>query len=340
MDATVTDGDSCSESVSGGLHDPRPRTDQASSRIAVELRHLRYFLAVSEELHFGRAAERLHIAQPPLSQAIRKLEGELGVRLLERTSRVVSVTPAGAVFAELARKVLADFEVAVAEARRAGGASAFRIASLPHLPIELLLSFLDALSDRNLAYQPHVTHLPSLEQVRRLRAGELELGVFHDPGEIEGLEREPLFPGEPLAAFLPEGHPLAERSILGPEDFRDHVLIVSRGVNPALHDRWLGLIEQAGYHFRSMHDAGGMDGRDVILAVAEGLGTGLEPFSLAEVGGAGGLVVRRHIDPPIRMPDTVVVWRADPPPQLRTVLADVRTVARRLRAGDRHSEGD
>src|SRR5205085_1349763 len=175
-----------------------------------------------------------------------KLEGELGVRLLERTSRVVSVTPAGAVFAELARKVLADFEVAVAEARRAGGASAFRIASLPHLPIELLLSFLDALSDRNLAYQPHVPHLPSLEQ--------------------------------------------------------------------------------AGYHFRRMHDAGGMDGRDVTLAVAEGLGTGLEPFSLAEVAGAGGLVVRRHIDPPIRMPDTVVVWRADPPPQLRTVLADVRTV--------------
>jgi DNA-binding transcriptional LysR family regulator len=306
----------------------------------VEIRHLRYFLAVSEELHFGRAAERLHIAQPPLSQAIRKLEEELGVLLLERTSRVVSVTPAGAVFADLARKVLAEFEVAVAEARRAGGASAFRIASLPHLPIELLLSFLDALNERNLAYRPHVTHLPSLEQVRRLRAGELELGVFHDPGETEGLEQEPLFPGEPLAAFLPEGHPLAERSILGPEDFRDEVLIVSREVNPALHERWLGLIEQAGYRFRSMHDAGGMDGRDVILAVAEGLGTGLEPFSLAEVAGAGGLVVRRRIDPPIRMPDTVVAWRADPPPQLRTVLDDVRIVARRLRAGDRHSEGE
>jgi DNA-binding transcriptional LysR family regulator len=315
-------------------------TDMSSLPPRVEIRHLRYFLAVSEELHFGRAAERLHIAQPPLSQAIRKLEAELGVLLLERTSRVVSVTPAGAVFAELARKVLAEFEVAVAEARRAGGASAFRIASLPHLPIELLLSFLDALNDRNLAYRPHVTHLPSLEQVRRLRAGELELGVFHDPGETEGLEQEPLFPGELLAAFLAEGHPLAERSILGPEDFRDEVLIVSHEVNPALHDRWLGLIEQAGYRFRSMYDAGGMDGRDVILAVAEGLGTGLEPFSLAEVAGAGGLVVRRRIDPPIRMPDTVVAWRADPPPQLRKVLADVRTVARRLRAEDRHSEGD
>src|SRR5947209_20290814 len=104
-----------------------PQTDMSPLPPPVEIRHLRYFLAVSDELHFRRAAERLHIAQPPLSQAIQKLEAELGVRLLERTSRVVSVTPAGAVFADLARKVLAEFEVAVAEARRAGGASAFRI---------------------------------------------------------------------------------------------------------------------------------------------------------------------------------------------------------------------
>src|SRR4051812_36075260 len=88
---------------------------------SIELRHLRYFLAVVEELHFGRAATRLDMAQPPLSRAIRKLEESLGVQLLTRSSRAVAPTAAGLVFAEEARKVLADVEQAVSAARHAGG---------------------------------------------------------------------------------------------------------------------------------------------------------------------------------------------------------------------------
>ena len=88
---------------------------------AIELRHLRYYLAVVEELHFGRAAARLGISQPPLSQTIRRLEDELGVQLLQRTSRSVVPTPAGLALAGEARRVLGALECAVAEARRAAG---------------------------------------------------------------------------------------------------------------------------------------------------------------------------------------------------------------------------
>ena len=310
------------------------RADPLSPGIAIELRHLRYFLAVFEELHFGRAAERLHMAQPPLSQAIRKLEQELGVQLLARTSRVVTATEAGRVFAEEARNVFAALDHAVLEARRAGGLQgALRIGCLPSLPIERLLRFLAALQAQAAERQTRVTHLPFLEQTRLLRSGELDIGLFHDVGDYPDIEVEPLFPGERLAVLLPPEHALAAKQAIGPNDLRGEMLVSAlRGSNPPLYDRMLVLLEVEGYTFRGLREAGGSNERDLMLGVADGLGVAIVPFSLVDVSEAGAIVVRRPLEPALAMPDTVVAWRRDPPPHLEVV----RDVARELR----QREGD
>jgi DNA-binding transcriptional LysR family regulator len=312
------------------------REERRQTPPAIELRHLRYFLAVFEELHFGHAAARLRIAQPPLSQAIRKLEAELGVQLFERTSRMVSATEAGRVFAVEARKVLADFDSAVAEARRAGGAaSPLRIGCVPHLPIQPLLRFLGALHDRDPNTRVQVTHLNFLEQMRALAARELDLGIMHASEGNPEIETEPLFAGEPLAAFVPPGHPLAQKPVLSPKDLRSQTLIIfPHEANPALQDRLLGLIDEGGYQFAGVREAGGMNPRDVMLAVADGLGVALGPFSLQDVSDVGGIVIRRQLKPSVSMPDTVVAWRANPPGQLRKTLSLARDVARDLRKAD------
>ncbi len=313
--------------------DVKRPVDRGAMPIGIELRHLRYYLAVNEELHFGRAAEKLHIAQPPLSQAIRKLEDELGVLLLRRTSRVVTPTEAGRIFAEEARKVLASFDFAVVSARRAGGVgSALRIGCLPHIPIERLFQFLEAVHERDPESGTQVTHLPQSDQVRGLRAGDLDVGIFHHAEDYADLEVEPLFPGEPLAAFLAPGHRLAATQKLRPDDLRDEVWITfPREINPALYDRMKDQFERAGYRFRKVYETGGTNARDLLLAAADSRGVTFGPSSLREVSETGGIVIRRSLEPALSMPDTVVAWRSDPPRHPEILLDSIRDVARELR---------
>jgi DNA-binding transcriptional LysR family regulator len=252
---------------------------------------------------------------------------------LHRTSRVVTLTEPGTVFAEEARRALAAVDVAVAEARRAGGTGAgLRIGCVPNLPIERLLRFLGALHERDPNTATQVTHELTLEQIRQLRDGELDLGIFYHADHYPAVETESMFAGEPLAAYLASSHVLAGKQALVPDDLRSEALITfPREVNPALHDRLLALVADAGYTFAAVKEAGGKTARDLMLAVAEKLGVALEPTSLKEVSEAGGVVARRELDPPVFMPDTVVAWPARPPRHLQPLLACVRDVARELR---------
>jgi DNA-binding transcriptional LysR family regulator len=300
----------------------------------IELRHLRYFLAVVEELHFGRAAERLHIAGPPLSQAIRKLEDELGVLLFNRSNRAVTVTEAGATLAQQAVAVFAAFNLAVEETRRAGGSSdGLRTGCIPLLSLPRLQAFLAALAASDSGVRPQVAHLEFAEQVARLRSAELDIAIFHDVGEIDRVEVQPLFAGEPLGVFVRTGHPLAGRRSVGPDDLRSETLVTfPRAENPALHDRVLEILEDAGFSFAAVREATSTHARDVMLAVADGVGVAFEPLSLASASEARALVCCRLLDSLVLMPDTVVGWRANPPRHLGALLTSVRDVARMLRA--------
>lgn len=305
---------------------------QISAPAAIELRHLRYFLAVVEELHFGHAAEQLHVSQPPVSRAIHQLENELDLQLLERTSGGVTVTEAGKAFAEQARHVLALFDLAVAEARRAGGgASSLRVGGLDMLPIEPIQRFLNALREREPALEVTITHVSSREQIRRVRERELDLGIMPYAEDYRGIEMHPLFPGEPLEALVPRDHPRAETPVLTPDDLRDEVLITGpRAGNPALYDLFMALIGDAGYGFRSVHESDAANPRDLVLSVAAGDGVMFRPISFRAVDEAGINVTRAALDPEPTMPETVIAWRSDPPHHLGRVLSIAREVAAEL----------
>jgi DNA-binding transcriptional LysR family regulator len=307
--------------------------------IGIELRHLRYFLAVIEELHFGRAAARMNMAQPPLSQAIRKLERELDVRLLNRTSRRVVPTEAGQVFAEHARRVLSTFEVAVAEARSAGSAQrCLRIGCVPYLPILRVHGFLQALEERLPSRRAEVIHMTAVEQLRRLDQATLDVGIIHDAGHVDGVEMEALFVGEPLVAFVSKEHPLAAKKVLSADDLREEVHVTwARAVDPALHDHLTALYEAAGYRFRDVVEVGAASSRDLMLAVACGRGVAFGVPSFDPGGDRMGIVSRCTLEPPLLMPDTVIAWPANAPAEQQGLVRVVREVARELWSTERKS---
>jgi DNA-binding transcriptional LysR family regulator len=300
---------------------------------AIELRHLRYFVTVYDELHFGRAAARLHMAQPPLSQAVRKLEAELGVQLLERTSRVVTPTPAGEAFAAEARKALAAVETAIAAARRAAeSGSSFRIGCSPYMPIELLLELLGALDVRLPDLRADVTHTPATDQLARLRTGELDLGIVPNAGSWDGIELEPVFAGQPLSFYVQADHRLAGKERVTPADVEGETLVLfPRDVNAPLHDRILALLSEHGFRFVDVRQAAGSSIREFVLSVLGGSGISVSFFSHREVSEAGTTVVPLALDPPVQGPELMLAWRSDPPQDLRPALDAVREVARVLR---------
>jgi DNA-binding transcriptional LysR family regulator len=190
----------------------------------LEVRQLRYFVAVAEELHFGRAAARLDMAQPPLSRAIRELERQLGVTLFERTTRQVGLTPAGHVLLREARTALEAVTAAARRARQAGSASPrLRIALKADVDGGLLPRILDAYGAEEAAVPPELVLGGFGEQPQALREGLADVGLALCPFDERGLECEPLLT-EPVLLAVAAADPLAARPRLRLADLAGRTL--------------------------------------------------------------------------------------------------------------------
>ena len=291
----------------------------------MELRHLRYFVAVAEECHFGRAARRLHIAQPPLSQQIKQLETELGVQLLSRSTRRVDLTPAGAQYLERARSILANVDAARDEAQliRDGRMGRVTIGFTGSATYELLPGMSRTLR----------TELPGLEldlrgelltpsQVTGLVDGTLDIGFLRPPVQVPEVEVHPLR-REPLVVVLPETHAQAGRTHVALADLAEEPFITYPSQHRSVvHDAVLDACQTAGFTPRATEVA---ETSTLVSFVAAGLGVALVPESVQHLR-ITGAVYRPLADTSPTVELAVATRRGETSPAIRQVL----TVARAL----------
>ena len=215
----------------------------------LELRHLRYFVAVAEELNFSRAAERLHMAQPPLSVAIRQLEQEVGAELLERTTREVKLTGAGRTLLAGARGVLTEVERAVAATRRAaaGQLGSLRVAFSWSARFETLPALGQALRAKHPDVELLTEEMWNARMPQALRAGAIDIAISLCPEISADLSYETVRT-EKVVALLAADHPLAgEQTTPLSALSGDGFLLFPRDLAPRLHDLMVGLCRRAGF---------------------------------------------------------------------------------------------
>ena len=222
---------------------------------AMDLRHLRYFVAVAEELHFGRAAIRLNISQPPLSQQIRQLEEELGVRLFQRSKREVRLTEAGKRILVEAQLVLGQIDHFSKVAAQAG------VGEIGHLSVgvpggvnEILVETLRLVSGRYPGVRIELQYMTTGMQIEALREGRIQVGFLSLPVQEPTLVLETVRK-EPLWIALPKRHPLTRQKIVSPSALEGEKFIVfSRRVAPGLHDTITGMFRNEGVNLNVVHE--------------------------------------------------------------------------------------
>lgn len=271
----------------------------------MELRHLRYFVTLAETLHFGRAAARLHISQPPLTRQIRALEEKLGTALFVRSRQGVSLTPAGAALLPEARRLLRDAHALREGARQAaaGQIGRLQMGFVTPAAYNVLPALLPAFRQAHPGIKLQLQEATSDVQLAALREGDMDVGVVLPP-VMDASLRYAVLQREPLIAALPAGRrwpaqlPLVA---LAAEPF----VLFPRTVGIGLYDLIVAHCQRAGFHPRVEQEAIQM--QTIISLVAAGMGVALVPASLADLRRSG--VVYRPLTEPGPLIEFGLVWR-------------------------------
>lgn len=253
----------------------------------MDLRQLRYFIAVAGERSFSRAAARLHVSQPPLSMHVKRLEEQLGVRLFDRSNRGVTLTAAGQVFHDEVRSILRRLELAGLNARQAGQGEAgtLSVGFVPIADYSILPPALKQFRERHPQVEVQLHELTTDAQIREIRAGRLDVGIGIGPVEEADLRFEALR-RERLLLAAPAGHRLIKGDAVRLKAFANESFIIPpRELAPGLYDLIVSECRAAGFTPRIDQHARQM--QTVIGLVASGMGIALVPSSVRNLKRSG-----------------------------------------------------
>jgi DNA-binding transcriptional LysR family regulator len=298
----------------------------------MEMRKLLHFVGVAEELHFGRAARRLAITQPPLSMSIRGLEEELGVQLFERTRRSVRLTHAGTIFLEAARDILerAARAVDLTQAAHRGDVGRLTVGFLAATAYTLLPLALRDFAARSPRVVLDLKELTMPQQFEALRRGDIDVGMVRPPIPDKDLASKVIFE-EPMVLALPAGHALAKLARIPAKRLADQPFVMfPRLPGLVFHDLIMGYCERAGFTPRVVQQA--MQTHAVMGLVSGGLGVALVPDSVRIIRMRG--VVIRPLSEKAPIVRTALAWqRGNDSPVISAFVETARAAARRFESG-------
>jgi DNA-binding transcriptional LysR family regulator len=291
----------------------------------IELRPLRQFVAVAEELHFGRAAKRLAMTQPPLTQAVQALERALGASLFERTKRSVKLTAAGHALLDQARRLLAAAGAlqATVQAAAQGRTGRLRLGFVSSIAYGALPLWVRAFRETHPGVQLQLREATLDVQLAAFAADEIDAGfILHAPGATPaGFEALRVL-SEPMWLALPEGHPAAARKTLRDRDMAGApLLIFPRAVTPSLYDAILANQRARGLTPEVAQEAIQM--QTLVNLVSAGLGVAWVPETVTRLQ-RPGVVYRRVAGEPV-MAETSLVWREPAAPVVQRFVEQVRS---------------